>query len=107
MNRSHVLVYVGCFLTAHSAVGTLVTRGFAAFVTIVCQHGVPSAVTVIARWTMELAGTRVILDVAPLKEFSPTEVRVVWYKAELGTYKKQTIHHSDIRYVGSIIHIKI
>lgn len=67
VHRPDVLVNVRGLLAAEGAVGALVPGRFAALVPIVADHGVVSAVAVVAIWTVILAGARVELRVPLLR----------------------------------------
>lgn len=67
MYASDVLINVGCFLAAQSTVRTLESRCLPTFVTIMSQHGVSATVTVVALWTVKLAGVRVVLHIPLLR----------------------------------------
>jgi len=58
-----VLINVRGLLAAEVAVRTLVPRCLAAFVSVVAEHGIPSAVAIVAIGAVVLARVRVVLYV--------------------------------------------
>lgn len=88
VHRSNVLVNVGGLLAAEGAVGTLVPGRFAALVPIVADHGVVSAVAVVAIGAMILARARIELRVPLLRV---ADLLQQAYRAKLddsATYKR-------------------
>lgn len=63
VHTPHVLINVRGLLAAEIAVRALIPGRFAALVPVMTEHGVPSAVTVVAVGTVELAGVRIVLYV--------------------------------------------
>lgn len=63
MHRPDMLINVGRLLAAQSAVRTLVPRRFAALVSKMAQHSIPSPVSVITIWTVKFPGKRVVQHV--------------------------------------------
>lgn len=58
-----MLINVRSLLAAEIAIRALISGRFAALVPVMTQHGVPSAVTVVAIGTVEFAGVRIVLYV--------------------------------------------
>lgn len=92
MHGSDVLVNVGGLLAAEVAVRALVSGRFAALVSVVSEHGVSSAVAVVAIGTVILAGVRVEPQIPYLHVFTDVVKRSVTYKrSSHGQHRSKTL----------------
>lgn len=82
-----MLINVRGLLAAEIAVRALIPGRFAALVPVMTEHGVPSAVTVVAIGTVELAGVRIELYVPFLRARVLLSARDV-KPHESATYKR-------------------
>jgi len=103
MHTPHVLINIRGLLAAEIAVRALIPGRFAALVPVMTEHGVPSAVTVVAIGTVKLAGVRIVLCVPFLRVLLPMHDMKFHGSA---TYKKSCHgqHHRLLRMcLGNIL----
>lgn len=99
MHTPHVLINVRGLLAAEIAVRTLIPGRFAALVPVMTEHGVPSAVTVVAIGTVELAGVRIVLCVP----FPPVLLPVHDMKLHGPATYKRSCHGQHRRSLGTCL----
>lgn len=102
MHTSHVLINVRGLLAAEIAVRALIPRRFATLVPVMAEHGVPSAVTVVAIGTVEFAGDRIVLYVPFLTRSVLLPARDGMMLHGPATYKR-SCHGQHCRSLGTCL----